>query len=326
MSPATLLLEKRRQMLEVQGALDAQKVEYRAKEEHFRRREEALRKKDLELQEALVLFNKFLKENEAKRRRADRKAGEEIKQTVQKKKEIAARQEKMRLLKEKSAALKEEMARNERYQTYLRRVQSENAGEYPDIEAIPTRYYCLTDAHRDLQERQRAVTEQLERKRNEYVQYNKEQHNLNLAFNNDIARLSKELEEAQKSGAAVEERVDAALKGEAARTLKLSQLIMAVNNLYTRCKSASSVLNHSRASDPSESQAKTTAAAAAAVTAGDCGEAVTAAAAAAAAAELHESAAASSRMEAQRRETEQKLDVICSYIVDFEAIVDKYAQ
>jgi hypothetical protein len=49
----TRLLEKRKQMLQVQESLDAQKDEYSRKEELFKRREENLRKKDLELQEAL---------------------------------------------------------------------------------------------------------------------------------------------------------------------------------------------------------------------------------------------------------------------------------
>lgn len=48
-----------------------------AKEEQFKWREERLRKNDLELQEALVLFNKFLKENEQKRRHAERKTDQE---------------------------------------------------------------------------------------------------------------------------------------------------------------------------------------------------------------------------------------------------------
>ncbi len=90
-SPATRLLEKRRQMTEVQEALDSQKEEYASsvpeaptryeacncvcnyinlchtsrryskREEAFKRREEQLRKKDLELQESLIRFNKFLK-------------------------------------------------------------------------------------------------------------------------------------------------------------------------------------------------------------------------------------------------------------------------
>jgi Asp-tRNA(Asn)/Glu-tRNA(Gln) amidotransferase A subunit family amidase len=77
-SPVTRLLAKRKEMLNVQAALDAQKSEYIRKEDVFKRREESLRKKDLELQEALVLFNKFLKENEHKRQRAEQKAAEEI--------------------------------------------------------------------------------------------------------------------------------------------------------------------------------------------------------------------------------------------------------
>ena len=43
-SPATRLLEKRRQMFEVQEALDAQKEEFARREDAFRRREETLRK------------------------------------------------------------------------------------------------------------------------------------------------------------------------------------------------------------------------------------------------------------------------------------------
>ena len=62
-SPATRLLEKRRQMFEVQEALNAQKEDFARREEAFRRREEGLRQKDLELQESLIKFNKFLQYN-----------------------------------------------------------------------------------------------------------------------------------------------------------------------------------------------------------------------------------------------------------------------
>ena len=46
--------------------MDAQKEEYLRHEDAFRRREEALRKKDVELQDSLIKFNKFLQENESK--------------------------------------------------------------------------------------------------------------------------------------------------------------------------------------------------------------------------------------------------------------------
>ena len=64
------LLEKRRQMFEVQRLMNAQKEDFCAQRRTFRRREEGLRQKDLELQESLIKFNKFLQENESKRNRA----------------------------------------------------------------------------------------------------------------------------------------------------------------------------------------------------------------------------------------------------------------
>ena len=75
-------------MIEVQEALDDQKQEYLRHEEAFRRREGILRKKDVELQNSLVKFNKFLQENESKRKRANARAVEERKQTDAKQVEI----------------------------------------------------------------------------------------------------------------------------------------------------------------------------------------------------------------------------------------------
>lgn len=59
-------------------------VEPSRKEEAFRGRQEGLKKRDLELQDSLVRFSKFLQENEAKRTRAERRATEEIRLRMQK--------------------------------------------------------------------------------------------------------------------------------------------------------------------------------------------------------------------------------------------------
>merc|ERR1719387_2777026 len=79
-SPATRLLEKRRQMYEVQDALENHKARFAKEEEQFRKKEEQLRAKDLQLQHQLFRFNKFLQDNEAKRRRAESRATEEAAQ------------------------------------------------------------------------------------------------------------------------------------------------------------------------------------------------------------------------------------------------------
>ena len=59
-SPATRLLEKRRQMFEVQEALNSQKDEFNRREDAYRRREDGLRRKDLELQESLIFGHERL--------------------------------------------------------------------------------------------------------------------------------------------------------------------------------------------------------------------------------------------------------------------------
>ena len=47
-------------MREVQDALEATKREFALKEEGFKRLEETIKNKDLDLQESLVRFSKFL--------------------------------------------------------------------------------------------------------------------------------------------------------------------------------------------------------------------------------------------------------------------------
>ena len=54
----------------------------------FKRREEGLKKKDLELQESLIRFSKFLQENDSKRMRALKKAQDERKIREEKEKEV----------------------------------------------------------------------------------------------------------------------------------------------------------------------------------------------------------------------------------------------
>ena len=59
-----------------------------AQEEVFKRREDGLKKKDLELQESLIRFSKFLQENNSKRTRALKRAQDERKTREEKEKEV----------------------------------------------------------------------------------------------------------------------------------------------------------------------------------------------------------------------------------------------
>lgn len=247
-SPVTRLLEKRKQMLEVQKSLDAQKDEYQRKEEMFKRREENLRKKDLELQEALVLFNKFLKENEHKRRRADHRANEEIKKRIKWEKEIAVKKQSLESLKDKREKLKKQHKKNEKYQFFLNKVLEQHGNHFDEIPSIINRHATLMEAFRDLEAKQVESAAESETLRIEFQETQKHQYNHILELNNLIATRSKDLEDTAKEATNIEESIVEEENKQSERKTETTKIIMAVDNLHTRCKKVvNSVIKHAAA-------------------------------------------------------------------------------
>lgn len=239
-SPVTRLLEKRKQMLQVQEALDAQKQEYMRKEDLFKRREENLRKKDLELQEALVLFNKYLKENEHKRRRADHRAADEVKKRLRWEKDIETRQVTFDKLNKRLRKLKEKVRRMEKYQGFLQQVFDEHESHFDEIQSIILRHENLAEAKRDLETNQEKSIKDSETQRQAYIHMKKENYNKTLSLNNDIAGLSKELEEAVKRAGDIEVSLHEGEKVNTRQERDIIEIIMAVENIFARCKQKSS--------------------------------------------------------------------------------------
>merc|ERR1719440_2088988 len=83
-SQSTLLLQKRKEMAEVQQQLDRKKEEFRARMQRCQEKEVDLAARQEDIKEQVRKFDKFLKDNDAKRVRADRKVQEEKKASVQK--------------------------------------------------------------------------------------------------------------------------------------------------------------------------------------------------------------------------------------------------
>merc|ERR1712087_994655 len=188
-SPATRLLEKRRQMYEVQDALENQKARFAKEEEQFRKREEQLRAKDLQLQHQLFRFNKFLQDNEAKRRRAETRAAEEMAQIKQKEEEIQDLQNQLAESKASCQELEEDVARNMKYEDFLEKVK-ETCDEYSEIQDLVTRHDTLESANKELMKDQAHAYQLMEDLRNQFQNYRKEQEMETLALTNRMASLS----------------------------------------------------------------------------------------------------------------------------------------
>ena len=234
-APATRLLEKRRQMFEVQETLDAQKEEFARREEAFRRREEGLRQKDLELQDSLIRFNKFLQENESKHSRAVKRAAEEARQRKIKEAEILDLQQQLVEAQEEQRRLQLKVQRNQKYERYLVDVQERNTDEFGEVSELKNRYTTLKSAYNEGRTTQRITEERNESERAEFLEFTKTATNEILNFNNQIASKQKQLEIAEKNAQQAQYAWEKSIEGAARQTLMTGKVLMAVENLLQRC-------------------------------------------------------------------------------------------
>lgn len=222
-SPSTRLLEKRRQMFEVQEVLDAQKAGFERKEEVFKRQEDSLKKKDLDLQESLIKFSKFLQENDSKISRAEKKAKEEIVLRQQKEAEIAELEQTLEELKHKFDNINKVVEKHAKYQRYLEAVVEEDS-DLQEVGELLNRHSTLVATNTDLKQQQRANNEEMERVRADMNSMAKRRNDEILNKNNEIARLKKRLEAVRRQAADHEAVKDAALQLTSQNTLEYGQV------------------------------------------------------------------------------------------------------
>jgi len=234
-STATQLLEMKRQMQDIQDALETQKSVYQEKEEAFARREDILKNKDLELQEALILFNRFLKQNENKRRTAQMAADNEKKQKKAKVHEIEDKKKEIQTLKKELDALKKKVERNEKYKEFLQKVYSEYPEDFEERDHIMYRYWSLKKTHNELKAHQKKIEAETEEISRNLKEGAKAQQTLSLELNNQMAKATKKFEKILEEKSNEVAKIEHQETVEASKKMKLSTCISSVENIYKRC-------------------------------------------------------------------------------------------
>jgi len=235
-SPATRLLEKRRQMFEVQEALNSQKEEFARREDAFRRREETLRRKDIELQESLIKFNKFLQENESKRNRALKRCVDEKKQRELKEIEIKKLEDQLKNKLQDEQVLKKKAERHAKYHDYLENVISNMSKFFAEINDVLNRHKTLQQVNEQLILYNSENEVKNESTLREYISFRKEKENELLAKNNDIAKKQDRLENCKIKSAEDQGELDLTTQAAAEKTLALGQILSSVKNILNRCE------------------------------------------------------------------------------------------
>lgn len=220
-SPATRLLEKRRQKIEVQEALEAQKADFARREEQFQRREQIIKKKDLELQENLIRFNKFLQENDTKRTRAEKKFVEEERKKMEHTTAIEEHKEDLAGFQKEHNKLKEDLDKNQKYLQYLEITCECTGDEFGE----PL----------DLQHRYETLQETLNKNQLEFRIFQQKRATTSQVKNTNLAQLRLEYDDLKQRVSKLEVTVEKSEADKMDRKHFIGQVVMAVENTFARC-------------------------------------------------------------------------------------------
>ncbi|EKX42793.1 hypothetical protein GUITHDRAFT_87954 [Guillardia theta CCMP2712] len=234
-SQSTELLKANREMQEVQQQLDLKKAEHHERMAKCKEKEETLAIKAQKLKSEEAKFQLFLKENDAKRSRALKRAQDEVNIRRGKEKEAEALVLECRNINDKLNLARSRLDEHLIYQTYLEKVV-EHSEDFTEVSDILKRYQTLSATNDDLQTMVQKNIDDTETYRHHLSQMTKRLQNEVLVKSSEIAEHQERLEKARIETVIADShkatREDEVKDG--IRELGESQ--MAIFNLFNRCR------------------------------------------------------------------------------------------
>ncbi|XP_012266751.2 coiled-coil domain-containing protein 42 homolog [Athalia rosae] len=235
-SPAAELVKARRELDLAESQLVEKQREQAEKRKEMDKNWAELRRKELIFRQSFQKFNKFAKENQDKRERAEHKIAEEIALQSKRREEIKEMEEKLKSMKDIKENMEKHVADYGMFQDYLEKVISETS-QFETISEILTRYECLTEARKELSERQDQNLQALEDASTEMVRLTDDKAQKLINLNNRLADLQGRYDRAKMNALRWETAVQRIKETTAAKHLELTQVRACCWNVYQQiCK------------------------------------------------------------------------------------------
>jgi len=234
-SQSTLLLKKRKEMREVDDALDFMKEEFQTRMDACEERQKEFERKQTGMKEQVAKFEKFIQENDAKRQRAEMKAKNERKALEQN--EAKIQQLKADLNEDNKSKRKSEceLEKLKKYQEYLDSAVDFSGEEYEEIGDILNRYKTLVDANVDLKRIVEIGEKDMDELRQRLTGLKRETQNTILVQNSEIHGHQKRVETLRSEGFQLNSQRERDEMTTNNRNRESGQVVMSIKNLYTRC-------------------------------------------------------------------------------------------
>eukprot|EP00163_Fabomonas_tropica_P024067 TRINITY_DN4162_c0_g1_i1.p1 TRINITY_DN4162_c0_g1~~TRINITY_DN4162_c0_g1_i1.p1 ORF type:complete len:315 (-),score=72.13 TRINITY_DN4162_c0_g1_i1:236-1180(-) len=228
-------MQKQREMKEVQAELELKKQQYHDRMQACREQEQQLAKKQAQIKASVLQFDKFVKENDGKRKRANQLALDEAKTRELKELEIIKLQEELVALKRKQQESQVGVQRDGQYERYLEQVV-ERSDEFGEPAAVINRYETLRAANEALLEKVQHNDGAIEEVRKQLHDFMKERQNEILYLNNQLAQFQQQIERIVND-ASSQDALSDLKETDAKEKIRLyGQLNMAIHNLNSRAR------------------------------------------------------------------------------------------
>lgn len=236
LTPATRLLAKRREMAEVEGELINSKERFSIRMEKLNQRKEKLAANEKKLSQSLQDYDKYLRENDIRRKRALKKAKEELALCEAKDAEITQLRIDIKQLRQEVEEQREDLADQEVYEKYLKGVLSVTV-EFREMNELIDRHATLAVTNKELLDQQQDNQKQLEQIHYEQER-GREAHQLEvLRLQNQLAQLEGRYENVTTERLYWENQAKQVESTATKRTLLLGRIKMATANLYALVES-----------------------------------------------------------------------------------------
>ncbi|KAL4711936.1 hypothetical protein ACJJTC_006105 [Scirpophaga incertulas] len=187
-TPQVLAEQARRDLMKAEEKLACKREEEARNRAIMDEKWEVLRHKELLLKESFISFNKFIRENQEKRDRAERKMQEDSEALERKTRETAAMKERVAEMEQVKQLMEQQVKDYTIYEDYLMSV----VRAYPEFKQpldVLNRYEALAAAKSTLADRQERDLEMLEQARQEIAALTDEKKLFIMGLNNTLANL-----------------------------------------------------------------------------------------------------------------------------------------
>eukprot|EP01028_Stygiella_incarcerata_P005520 TRINITY_DN2318_c0_g1_i1.p1 TRINITY_DN2318_c0_g1~~TRINITY_DN2318_c0_g1_i1.p1 ORF type:complete len:312 (-),score=113.56 TRINITY_DN2318_c0_g1_i1:60-995(-) len=228
------LLERRREMLQVEEELGEKRSWYSKKMTELREMEGKIAKKRAEIQQNLLRFDKFIRDNESKRLRAQKKVGEEAALQQDRLKKVEELEDMIDTMTKQRAQSQEEVEKISAYVAYLERV-AEGSEEMHDISDILLRYTVLHESNIQLRERISAAEHSIQELQEAVLQRKFDAENKVLRMNTEMQLKQRELEKYQSGVLDAQGMHEREIEKERETKHQIGEIHMASRSIYEKC-------------------------------------------------------------------------------------------